>query len=90
MSFGDGVDPVEDLLLDKQMAVHNLHVAVDARDATIAELRAKLSAAERERDEALAGDNLLLRTANECRARAGAKIAAKSKPAAEEGKEAGK
>jgi uncharacterized protein (DUF2342 family) len=44
--YGDGVDPVEDELIDKTMAVHNLHVAIDERDKELAALRAQLAAAE--------------------------------------------
>ena len=36
---GDGVDPVEDLLNDRQMQCHNLNMALAERDREIQRLR---------------------------------------------------
>ena len=64
MSYGDGVDPVEDELIDRRMVAHNLRLRVT-------ELEAKLAAAERELHIAVMSTHRQADCINQCAAAIG-------------------
>ncbi len=45
MSFGDGVDPVEDELIDRQKVAHNQRIRIGELGADLSSLRARLAEA---------------------------------------------